>query len=117
VNERRAVVAYYLAAILAVTGFGVAALVVLEVVRGEVDRGLVAQVIAIVLPTLAALLALLRTEVNAQVLRELAAHQREIKDVAQQNKEEIVNTLKAAMTESQLARPTNPAPMPYRDMP
>ena len=61
----------YLWAIVALTGIGVGALVLLDVFRSDVDRGLVAQILSIVLPTLAALLALLRGVANGQEIREV----------------------------------------------
>lgn len=61
----------YLVAVLGISGLGIGSLLVLELVRGEVDRGLVAQILSIVLPTLTALLALLRGLDNGQQIREV----------------------------------------------
>jgi hypothetical protein len=118
--NRTGLVGYYLLAILAVTGIGVGALVFLEVTRAEVDRGLVAQIVGMILPTLVALLALLRGEANGQALQAVRQEQTSVKQTVERNHEDLVTTVRQAVEESELASRKDgnrPAIKPYRNLP
>jgi hypothetical protein len=90
----------YLWAIVALTAIAVGALVTLEVCHVPTDRGLVAQVFGIVLPTLTGLLALLRSQANNDKLNE-------VKQQVQQHAATVNEKLDTAarLTESKEYRP------------
>lgn len=118
---RSAMAVYYLIAVVAITGIGVVALVMLEIFRGDVDRGLVAQVIAIILPTLAALLTLLRGEVNGQKIQSVEQSQQQLKELLRNNildnRDTVVEIVKTAISETALAGSKKPPLLPRRNLP
>src|SRR4051794_32031693 len=77
----RSMTPWYLAAILGTTAIAVGALVALEIAHADIDRGFVGILGAIVVPTLTALLAALRSEANGQ---QLAAVDRKVDTAAVQ---------------------------------
>ena len=104
-NGRSAIIAYYLLAVVALSGIGGLGLVVLEIFRPDYDRGLVVQLFGFLAPTLVALLALIRSEANAEAVKETKA----AVEHNTQRQEQIIETVKSAMTESNLAGPKKPA--------
>jgi hypothetical protein len=62
----RSMIPWYLGAILGTMAIAVAALVALEIAHADIDRGFVGILGAIIVPTLTALIAALRSEANGQ---------------------------------------------------
>jgi hypothetical protein len=61
----------YLTAILGVSAIGVGGIVVLEWLRPDVDRGVILQIVGFLTPTVAAMLALIRAELNGRGIEQV----------------------------------------------